>query len=82
MTPTQEDASLSIIEHCRHFNRRMAEKQAEQGAHLPDIAIAAAYSAVDLAACHVGDTTAAIAWMRDLLDVMEAGVPLTAETIQ
>lgn len=82
MTTTDESASLSVIEFCRHFNRRMAEKQAEQGARMDDIAIAAAYSAVDLASCHVGDATGAIAWVRRALDVMEAGLPLTAETLQ
>lgn len=82
MTHNTETASVAIIEWCRHFNRRMAEKQGEQGAALDDIAIAAAYSAVDLAACHVGDNTAAIAWVRRALDVMEAGLPLTVETLQ
>lgn len=82
MTHEQEAASMQVIEFCRHFNRRMAAKQAAEGAALDDIAIAAAYSAVDLATCHVGDTTAAIAWVRRALDVMEEGLPLTAETLQ
>jgi hypothetical protein len=82
MTHNQEAASETVIEFCRHFNRRMAEKQAGLGARMDDIAIAAAYSAVDLASCHVGDPTAAIAWVRRALDVMEAGIPLTVETVQ
>ena len=82
MTTTDESASLSVIEFCRHFNRRMAEKQAQEGARMDDIAIAAAYSAVDLASCHVGDTPSAIAWVRRALDIMEAGIPLTVETLQ
>jgi hypothetical protein len=82
MTQEQEAASMQVIDFCRHFNRRMAEKQAEQGARIDDIAIAAAYSAVDLASCHVGDTPSAIAWVRRALDVMEAGLPLTVETLQ
>lgn len=82
MTNEQEAASEKVIEFCRYFNRRMAQKQAEEGARLDDIAIAASYSAVDLASCLTGDTAAAIAWVRQALDVMEAGVPLTAETIQ
>lgn len=82
MTHDQETASESVIEFCRHFNRRMAEKQAELGARMDDIAIAAAYSAVDLASCHAGDAPAAIAWVRRALDVMEAGLPLTVETLQ
>lgn len=82
MTSEQEAASIQVIEWCRHFNRRMAQKQAEEGARMDDIAIAAAYSAVDLATCHAGDTSAAIEWVRRALDVMEEGLPLTAETLQ
>lgn len=82
MTTEQEAASMQVIEWCRHFNRRMAQKQAEEGARMDDIAVAAAYSAVDLATCHVGDATGAIAWVRRALDVMEEGLPLTAETLQ
>lgn len=82
MTPDHEDASLSVIEFCRHFNRRMADKQLQLGARMDDIAIAAAYSAVDLASCHAGDATSAIAWVRRALDVMEEGLPLTIETVQ
>ena len=80
MTTEQETASMQVIEFCRHFNRRMAAKQAEQGARMDDIAIAAVASAVDLAT--VGDATAAVAWVRRALDVMEEGLPLTAETLQ
>jgi len=82
MTDEQELASMQVIEFCRHYNRRMAEKQAEQGARLDDIAIAAVASAVDLATCHVGEAGHAIAWVRRALDVMEEGLPLTAETLQ
>lgn len=82
MTNEYEEASAKVIEFCRHFNRRMAVKQGELGAHMDDIAIAAAYSAVDLATCHAGDTPGAIAWVRRALDVMEAGLPLTVETMQ
>ena len=82
MMPDPEDASMQVIEFCRHFNRRMAQKQAEQGARVDDIAIAAVASAVDLATCHVGDATAAVAWVRRALDVLEEGLPLTAETLQ
>ena len=82
MPSEHEEASASVIEFCRHFNRRMAVKQGELGARMDDIVIAAAYSAVDLATCHAGDTPGAIAWMRRALDVMEAGLPVTVETIQ
>ena len=82
MTDEQETASMQVIEFCRHFNRRMAERQAALGARMDDIAIAGVASAVDLASCHVGDTPSAIAWVRRALDVMEAGLPLTVETLQ
>lgn len=77
-----ETLSLDNIERCRRVNRLAADKYAEQGVAPDDIAIAAAYSAVDLAQHNVGDPAAAIAWVRRALDVMEAGLPLTVETLQ
>lgn len=77
-----ETASIDQIERCRRVNRLAAAKYAEQGVALDDIAIAAAYSAVDLALHNVGDPAAAIAWVRRALDVMEAGLPLTVETLR
>lgn len=77
-----EALSLEMIERCRRVNRSAAAKYAEQGVAPDDIAIAAAYSAVDLAQHNVGDPAAAIAWVRRALDVIEAGLPLTVETMQ
>lgn len=79
---SSETASIDQIERCRRVNRLAAAKYAEQGVAPDDIAIAAAYSAVDLAQHNVGDPAAAIAWVRRALDVMEAGLPLTVETLQ
>lgn len=82
MTSDTETCSLMAIDFCRDFNRRMADEQRRAGVNNDDIAIAAAYSAVDLAIHNVGDPAEAIAWMRRALDVMEAGLPLTVETLQ
>lgn len=82
MTDEHETCSVQVIEFCRRFNRRMAEKQVEVGASPEDVAIGAIYSAVDLAQHHAGDATSAIAWARRALDVMEAQLPLTSKTIQ
>lgn len=83
MTDREEICSAQVVEFCRRFNRRMATKQAEFGARTDDIAIAAAYSAVDLAQHHTGgDPASAIAWLRNALNVIEDGAPLTAETLQ
>lgn len=77
-----ETASIDQIERCRRVNRLAAAKYAEQGVAPDDIAIAAAYSAVDLALYNLGDPAAAVAWVRRALDVIEAGLPLTVETLQ
>ncbi len=82
MTDAHEASSMQVIEFCRHFNRRMAEKQAQIGATAEDIAIGAIYSAVDLAMHFTGDTPSALAWLRRALDLMEADMPLSVETIQ
>lgn len=82
MTPDQETASMQVIEFCRDFNRRMAAKQAEIGATAEDIAIAAIYSALDLAQQYTGDPVSAVAWLRRALDTMETDHPHSVETIQ
>lgn len=83
MTRDEEAASIEVIAFCRLYNGKMAAKQAGFGARRDDIAIAAAYSAVDLAQHHTGgDPASAIAWLRRALDVMEEGAPVTAETLQ
>lgn len=79
---SEEDASVIAIELCRKINRSAATKYAEKGISAEDIAIAAIYSAVDLAQHFTGDPASAIAWARRALDVMEAEMPLPSETIQ
>ncbi len=83
MTNIEEICSTQVIEFCRRFNRRMADKQAEIGARADDICIAAAYSAVDLAQRHTGgDAAAAIAWVRRALDLFEKAAVAKPETLQ
>jgi hypothetical protein len=78
-----EATSIAQIDLCRKINRSAAAKYVEQGVPPDDIAIAAAYSAVDLAQHFVGnDPVAAIAFVRRCLDVFEEGLPLTVETVQ
>ncbi len=68
---TDERATLAKIDKCRAINRRAAAKYAEHGVAPIDAAIAAVYSAHDLAV-HAGkDPHAAIEWMRTALDIME-----------
>lgn len=80
MTRDDEACSMLVIDFCRtHFRKLGAEEFTKLGARPEDIAIGAIYGAVDLAPGDVGD---AIAWARDALDVMEAGLPLTLGTLQ
>jgi hypothetical protein len=75
MTRDEEDCSMRAIEFCRtHFRKLGAVEFAKRGARPEDIAIGAIYSAVDLAQHHTGDTTSAIAWARQALDVMESQI--------
>ena len=70
------------VELCRRFNRKAADKYAEQGADPAAIAVAAVYSAVDVANALVGHPAAAIAWVHSALEALEAGLPLTVKTLQ
>lgn len=71
MDTDAEDMSLKAIELCRDFNRRMFDRQAQNGIAHADVAIAAIYSAVDVAAVFRGGIPAGLAWVRQALDVME-----------
>ncbi|MFL0412932.1 hypothetical protein [uncultured Sphingomonas sp.] len=82
MTSTDEACSMQVIEFCRDMNRKAARQYVALGIRAEDIAIAAAYSAADLAQHHTGDPASAIAWLRRALDVMEEGLPLNVETLQ
>lgn len=79
---TEEDKAIAQIESCRRVNRRAAALCAQQGVTPDDIAIAAIYSAVDLAQHTQGHPAAAIAWARRALDMLEEGLSLTLETMQ
>lgn len=76
-----EATSMVHIEKCRRVNRLAANKYAEQGVSLEDIAIAAMYSAFDLALALKGNPSAAIEWARTAFDVMERGL-LEEVTVQ
>lgn len=71
MTPEQEDRSLQNIETCRRVYRSAAERFAQHGVDIADIAIAAIYSAGDVAQIMNGTPAEAIKWMRQALDEME-----------
>lgn len=77
---TKERVVLTI--HKLHLS--LAEKcRAEVGVSDEDIAIAAALAALDSATTLAdGDKAQGIAWLRGALDLLEAGQPLMAETIQ
>lgn len=71
MSEHHEEMSVQAVELCRDFNRRMASRQAENGIPLPEIAIGAIYSAVDVATEFNGNISDAIGWARNALDHME-----------
>lgn len=81
MTDSDEDRSLVHIETCRRVNRRAAAMCAEQGVALDDVAIAAIYTALDLATTLKGCPVAAVVWLRTAVDVQERSL-LTGQTIQ
>jgi hypothetical protein len=71
MTTDEEDRSIRNIETCRRLNRRAAEQYRRHGVTPEDAAIAAIFSAHDLA-MHTGKSPAeAIEWLRTALDLQE-----------
>jgi hypothetical protein len=77
-----EECSVQVIEFCRRFNRKAAERYAEIGVSVEDIAIGALYSAFDLALAHTGDPIATIDWLRRGVDLQAEQFILDRETIQ
>lgn len=72
MTHDEETCSVQVIEFCRtHFRKLGAVEFAKIGARPEDIAIAACYSAFDLAAAHKGNAIEGIEFARTALDVIE-----------
>lgn len=65
------DSSFANIETARRINRRAAEQYVAHGVSPADAAIAAMYSAHDLAVQAGNDEHGAIEWMRTALDAME-----------
>ena len=63
---------LSLADKCR----------AEASATDEDVAIAAAYAALDASTVFAGDKVTGITWLRLAIDLIEAGQPLTLETVQ
>jgi hypothetical protein len=84
MTHTDLATRDQVIATVRNLHLSLADKcRAEVGVHDEDIAIAATFSALEASTVFAkGDKAAGIAWLRDALDLIEAGQPLTAETIQ
>ena len=79
--PATRDQVIATI-HRLHLS--LADKcRAEAGATDEDIAIAAAIAALDCATTFAaGDKANGITWLRLALDLIEAGQPIMAETIQ
>ena len=71
MTNEDEERSVRNIETCRRINRAAAARYAEHGVSAEDAAIAAIYSAHDLAMATGRDAHAAIEWLRTALDLQE-----------
>jgi len=69
---TDEQRSLSNIETARRINRSAAEKYMTHGVTAIEAAIAAIYSAHDLAVVGTGEgSMGAIEWLRTAIDTME-----------
>lgn len=81
MDKNQEECSLIAVEKCRKINRLAAVKYAEVGVSLEDIAIAAIYTAFDLATTLKGSPIAAVEWLRTAVDVQERSL-LAGPTLQ
>jgi hypothetical protein len=73
-----------VIATVRNLHLSLADKcRAEVGVTDEDIAIAAAFAALDSATTLAGgDKENGITWLRLALDLIEAGQPIIAETIQ
>lgn len=74
MTNDDEDLSVSAIDLCRNINRKAANQYAARGISPEDIALAAIYSAFDIAEVAKGPGMAAVEWLRTGLDLIERQV--------
>lgn len=66
-----EHLSLSAIDLCRNINRKAANQYADRGISPEDIALAALYSAFDIAEAAKGPGMVAVEWLRTGLDLIE-----------
>ena len=71
MTNDEEGISISAIDLCRNINRKAANEYASKGISPEDIALAALYSAFDIAEAAKGPGTVAVEWLRTGLDLIE-----------
>lgn len=80
MTNDDEHLSMSAIDLCRNINRKAANQYAARGISPEDIALAALYSAFDIAEAAKGPGMVAVEWLRTGLDLIErqliAGKPI------
>ena len=74
MTNDDEDLSVSAIDLCRNINRKAANQYSARGISPEDIALAAIYSAFDIAEVAKGSGMAAVEWLRTALDLIERQV--------
>lgn len=74
MTNDDEHLSMSAIDLCRNINRKAANQYAARGVSSEDIAMAALYSAFDIAEAVKGTGIGAVEWLRTGLDLIERQV--------
>ena len=78
MTNDDEGMSMSAIDLCRNINRKAANEYAAKGISPEDIALAALYSAFDIAEAAKGSGVTAVEWLRTGLDLIERQLMTTA----
>ena len=81
MTHNDEEVSMSAIDLCRNINRKAANEYGKHGVSGEDIALAAIYSAFDIAEAAKGPGVVAVEWLRTALDVIERQV-IAGEPVQ
>lgn len=74
MTDDQEATSVRAIDLVRNLQRKLANECHTKGIAPEDIALAALYSAFDIAEGAKGPGIAAVEWLRTGLDVIEQGI--------
>lgn len=72
MTDQDEIVREALTQLCRELLAKASDQFRAKGVSGEDVAIAAAYGALDQAKALMGGNVAAIEWLRGSLDVMEA----------